>query len=402
MLLLDNPVRAYGWGSTTVIPDLLGREPDSTPHAELWVGAHPDDPSRIAGTADTLLTHIDADLDSTLGDAVLDTLGARLPFLLKLLAVEKPLSLQVHPSRAQARAGYRAEQAAGIASNAPERNYRDDNHKPELICALSTFDALCGLRPVEATRRFLDALAVPALQAETARLEAGGDGVRDVVARWLRLDDARVADRVTDVRSAAATLVGDDEFSLEGETIAQLAAAHPGDGGVLVALLLNRVRLAPGEALYLPAGRPHAYLHGTGVEIMASSDNVLRGGLTDKHVDVDELLRVLDPTPAPVEVLRPVPTAAGATYDVALPDFALSMLHLDGVAFDLPSGSPQLMLALSTGAVVDQQGHRTGLSPGQAAFVGAQEPQVRVSGSGLVARATTGRAVAAALGDQAG
>lgn len=415
MDLLENPVRRYAWGSISVIPALLGRDADGTPQAELWVGAHPDDPSRLVATGDsapagppaadptatrTLLDRIAADPPGTLGAQVVATFGPRLPFLLKVLAVEHPLSLQVHPSRSQAQTGYAAEEAAGIAADAPERNYRDDNHKPEMICALTVFDALCGFRPLAATSRLLDALLLPSLQADADRLRRGEHGLRDVVGRWLCLEPAEAARLVAEVGDAAAS-IDDGEFSLELETIAALAAANPGDAGVLVALLLNRVRLAPGEAVYLPAGRPHAYLHGTGVEIMASSDNVLRGGLTEKHVDVDELLRILDTTPGAVQVRRPEPSSGGAVFDVALPDFALSMLDLDGAPYDLPSGSPQILLALDGGAVLTQPGRKLDLPRGRAAFVGAHEPGVRVSGAGLVARASTGRAVAVA-GDEAG
>lgn len=419
MDLLENPVRPYAWGSTTVIPELLGREPDGTPQAELWVGAHPDDPSRLlplgalrrttgdgasseGTTEQTLLDRIGADPSGTLGARVVAAFGPRLPFLLKVLAVEHPLSLQVHPSKPQAQRGYAAEEAAGIAADAPERNYRDDNHKPEMIYALTVFDALCGFRPLAATQRFLHAMALPSLEADADRLRRDDHGLRDVVKRWLSLEPDTAAQLVAEVGDAAAGLMSDGEFSLEAAIVAGLAAGYPGDGGVLVALLLNRVRLAPGEAVFLPAGLPHAYLHGTGVEIMASSDNVLRGGLTEKRVDVDELLRILDDTPGPVEVLRPKLSSGVAGFDVALPDFALSMLHLDAASYDLPSGSPQILLALDGSAVLTQPGREIDLSPGAAAFVGAEEPGVHVSGSGLVARATTGRAVVGTGGDQAG
>lgn len=415
MDLLDNPVRRYAWGSTSVIPALLGQDADGTPQAELWVGAHPDDPSRLVAPGGstragppaahptptrTLLDRIAADPSGTLGAQVVAAFGPRLPFLLKVLAVEHPLSLQVHPSKPQAQTGFATEEAAGIAADAPERNYRDDNHKPEMICALTAFDVLCGFRPVAATLRLLNALELPSLQADADQLRSGDHGLRDVVGRWLSLERAEAALLVAEVGDAAAS-IDDGEFSLEAETVAALAAANPGDGGVLVALLLHRVRLAPGEALYLPAGCPHAYLHGTGVEIMASSDNVLRGGLTEKHVDVDELLRILDTTPGVVHVLRQVPSSAGAVFEVAVPDFALSMLHLDEGPYYLPSGVPQILLTLEGCAILTQPGSEIDLPRGGAAFVGAHEPGPHVSGSGLVALATTGRPVTGAAGDGA-
>lgn len=399
---LENPVRDYDWGSPSVIPALLGRPADGTPQAELWIGAHPDSPSRLVQESDrwqpggpaptTLVELIEADPVGSLGREVVAAFGARLPYLLKVLAVERPLSLQAHPSLQQARAGFAAEEDAGVTDDAPDRTYRDDNHKPEMLCAVTAFDALCGFRPVDETVALLRALDVAGLRADVDRLAAGEADLADLVRTWLTLDRERLPGVVAELgRSAAVHAADDGEHAAAAATLVDLARRHPTDGGVLVAALLNRVRLQPGEAVFLAAGNLHAYLHGTGVEIMASSDNVLRGGLTSKHVDVDGLLSILDATPGPPAVVRPVNTEQGESYPVPVSDFALDVLRpADGQAYDLPTGSPQLLLALEGTAHLTQGDERLELPRGRSVFVGANERAVRVAGSGVVVLATVG------------
>jgi mannose-6-phosphate isomerase len=307
MHLLDNPLRPYAWGSRHAIADLLGREPSGGPEAELWVGAHPDSPSQVVrpdGTRHSLHDLIEQDPRSLLGDDVADRYEGRLPFLLKVLAAGSALSLQVHPSLEQAVAGFDAEEAAGIPQNAPNRNYRDRNHKPELLYALAPFETLCGFRPLPESVGIFSVLASAVepgsashelLDAVSALLASGGeDALRSAFTMLLGAPQ----EIVHDVERAAARRAVDTASPAEAAgsvgrdlgTIAELSGQYPGDPGVLVALLLNRVSLRPGEALYLPAGKIHAYLSGLGIEVMASSDNVLRGGLTPKHVDTEELL----------------------------------------------------------------------------------------------------------------
>ncbi|HKC29826.1 MAG TPA: mannose-6-phosphate isomerase, class I, partial [Jatrophihabitans sp.] len=281
---LDGVLRRYNWGSPTAIPRLLGMEPDGRPVAELWFGAHPDDPAFAPAHGSTLDQLIAAEPQRLLGAEVVERFGPRLPYLLKVLAADKALSIQVHPNREQAREGFAREDAAGIPRDAPERNYRDDNHKPELLCALTPFDALCGFRPVAETQQLLASLDVAEL-AFVADALRGPDPLRAAFTALLTHPDpapivaavrARVAD-ATDGPAYAARLAAQDA---------------PDDVGVALTLLLNYVRLEPGEAIFLGAGNVHAYLRGTGVEIMANSDNVLRCGLTSKHVDVPELLKI--------------------------------------------------------------------------------------------------------------
>jgi len=369
--LLDGAVRRYDWGSPTAIPRLIGREPDGAPVAELWFGAHPDDPARLVEAGRTLDAVIAADPLRALGADVLDRFGAQLPYLVKLLAAAKPLSIQVHPTKAQAEAGFAAEDAAGIARDASERNYRDRNHKPELLCALTEFEALCGFRPVAQTRQLVASLDVPELDFLRAALDSS-DPLRTAFERTLALPDPGSV-----VGALAARLSPDGP--LRG---AALAAEHfPGDVGVVLALLLNYVRLAPGEVIFLGAGNVHAYLHGLGVEIMAASDNVLRCGLTSKHVDPDELRKITDFT----ELADPSWPAGDGGFEVPVPDFRLLPLRVAG-AQALPLTGPRIVLCTAGSVTVGD----VAVEPGRAAFVPAADRVVAISGRGTVFVAAPG------------
>jgi mannose-6-phosphate isomerase len=364
VVALDGVARDYAWGSPTAIQQLAALDADG-PIAELWFGAHPDDPSLVVEHGTTLDALIDADPPAALGRPVLDRFGPRLPYLLKLLAADKALSIQVHPTITQAREGFARENAAGIPRTAPERNYRDPNHKPELLCALTPFDALCGFRPVSATLALLDRIDVPEL-AFVADLLRGRDPLRTAFTALLTHPDPRPL-----VDALAARVAKFDEGPLYASRLA--TQDFPGDVGAVLSLLLNYVRLEPGQAIYLAAGNVHAYLRGTGVEIMANSDNVLRCGLTPKHVDVPELLRVTDFT----ELAEPRWPAVGGRFDVDVPDFSLTRLEVDEPT-GLDDPGPCIVLA-SEGTV------RVGavwLAPGHAAFVPAAEPTT-IDGTGV-------------------
>jgi mannose-6-phosphate isomerase len=390
VVLLDGVARDYAWGSTTAIQRLLGREPDGHPLAELWFGAHPDDPARVPALDLTLDRLIAADPVAALGSDVVERFGPQLPFLLKLLAADKPLSIQVHPTRAQAEAGFADEDARGIARNAPDRNYRDRNHKPELLCALTEFEALCGFRPVGDTLRLLDAFDLPELEP-VRELLAGPDPLRAAFTYLLRL--AEPASLVTAV-AARAEAIDDADWSGAAGAVLRAAEAFPGDVGVVLSLLLNHVRLQPGEAIYLGAGNVHAYLYGLGVEIMANSDNVLRCGLTPKHVDVAELLKITDFGELPDPRWHP---DHPDWFRVPVPDFELVRVDLDGdrkpgqdagecAAGD--EGKPYLVLCVSGSVRVDAQGEAVALAPGQAAFVRSRGPLYLLRGTGQTFLAT--------------
>jgi len=377
---LDNTVRPYAWGSRTAIPRLLGTEPTGEPQAEMWMGAHPGAPSRTA--RGTLAEVIDADPERELGKEAVAKFGPRLPFLLKILAADAPLSLQVHPDLAQAREGYADEERRGVPLDAPERNYKDANHKPELICALTEFDGLCGFRPPERAADLLAALGVDSLKPYVDLLHARPEdaALREVLTAILTADREETARTVAEAAAACARLGGDHA------PYAQLAHHYPGDPGVLAAMLLNHVRLQPGEALFLGAGVPHAYLSGLGVEIMANSDNVLRCGLTPKHVDVPELLRVVRFEASDPGVLRPEAAPDGEeVYETPTDEFRLSrhVLPEGGTAHDLTRDTPQILLC--TAGAVRAGEHELG--PGRSMFVPAGE-KAEISGAGTVFRAT--------------
>jgi mannose-6-phosphate isomerase len=355
---ITNTPRDYAWGSRTAIAELFGYPPPGAREAELWLGTHPGSPARLTAGSGTL--------------AELTTL----PFLLKVLAAQTPLSLQAHPTTAQAIAGFDRENAAGIPLDAPSRNYKDASHKPELIFALQDgFRALCGFRPVEQTRAVLSRLgsvASPLLD----RLP--DDSALSSAFEWLISGGPAVSSLVSAVSAGAASVPG-----IEFETVRVLAAAYPGDPGIVISLLLNVVELRRGEVLYLPAGNIHAYLNGLGVELMAASDNVLRGGLTPKHVDVPELLRVLDFSPVAVPYLEPTSGGPGVSvYRPDVPDFEL--VHVFGDDLDVQLELPGAAIALCVGGAVALTGSGAPyeLDRGQAVYLDAAETSVRVTGAG--------------------
>jgi mannose-6-phosphate isomerase len=387
--LLDNPVRAYAWGSRTVIPDLLGHEvPSSHPQAEMWLGAHPADPSRLVhadGGRTSLLEALGADPKQLLGPERSERWDATLPYLLKVLAADEPLSLQAHPSLEQARAGFAGEEAEGIARDAADRNYKDPNHKPELICALTELHALAGFRDPAVTVRLLRALEVPELagHAELLAAQPDADGLRALFTTWITLPQAVLDTLVPALQEGCVRLAGSDgEFSTEARTALELSERYPGDAGVLAALLLNRVTIQPGEALYLPAGNLHAYLNGAGIEIMANSDNVLRGGLTPKHVDVPELLRVLDfhPTPPPVVIGKQ--DGDWVRYDTPAEEFLLRRFDgAPGSPVPVPDGGPRVLLCTAGGARVRSLGGELELRRGASLWLSAADTDVTLEPS---------------------
>jgi mannose-6-phosphate isomerase len=364
-----------------VIAALQGRAaPSPEPEAELWIGAHPGDPSTIEPGGPPLTELIAAAPEQVLSAGVVARFGPRLPYLLKLIAAASPLSLQAHPTAEQAAQGYAAEEAAGIALDAAHRRYVDPYHKPELLVAVSEFRALIGFRSPAVSGNLLAGLGVAALAPVVAALDRGD--LRGAVTSLL--DTPKPLELVDDVVAAAGTGC---------PVVGELAAAFPGDLGVVLALLLNQVMLAPGEATFVPAGCPHVYLRGTGVEIMAASDNVLRGGLTPKHVDVSELLRVLRFEQLAHPVRRPVPVAPGVvTWPVPVDELALHRVRLDeripAAELDLPG--PRTVLCLAGEIRVDDRVGQITLGPGEAGFGPAAGP-LALAGSGEAYVASVGQ-----------
>jgi mannose-6-phosphate isomerase len=385
---ISNAPRDYAWGSTTLLAELEAREPSGAPEAEVWFGDHPGSPAFVHDGSERTLDIWLREEATALG------VPERLPYLLKLLAAGAPLSIQAHPSKAQAEEGFAREEAAGVPRDAPDRNYRDDNHKPELIVAVSErFEALAGLRDVSATRRLVAALGeAPGARALMRHL-AGTDepeALRTTIG-WLLSGDAaaEVADLIAAIPAAQS-----EEFAAELALARHLAEAYPADPGVVVALLMNLVTLRRGEAIFVPAGVLHAYVSGLGVELMAASDNVLRGGLTAKHVDAGELLRVLDGAPSGPPLLAPRLLAPGVElFDAGVPDFALAAVTVGEGSRELELSGTALALAVAgiveiTGA----SGARATLQPGQALLATPVESPLVFAGAGRAFVAMPGRA----------
>ena len=381
--------RRYAWGSTTAIPELLGVPADGSPQAELWLGAHPDSVTTLVdaeeGGPASLNDWLASDPDAALGGR------DRLPFLLKLLAAAGPLSLQVHPTPDRARAGFADEERRGVPRDAPHRNYKDASHKPEIIVALQDgFRALCGFRATDRSQALLVHLAglVEGTDRRVLETLAGqllDAGLEHTVRAVL---ERRTPGVVAALVSAARTDTDHPCWSAERELVRQLAEEYPGDPGIVVAVLLNLVSLQEGEALFLPAGNIHAYLSGFGVEVMASSDNVLRGGLTPKHVDVPELLAVLEFEPAPVPFVEPVVRPEGGlVYPVPVDDFELVKVDR-GTAGDLARGRAAVIVVTAGTARVEQGPDTVVLERGAAVFVSPGPEPVTVSADGTVFVAT--------------
>jgi mannose-6-phosphate isomerase len=400
MELLQPVVRPYPWGSRRGIAEFQGRPvPAAGPEAELWMGAHPSGPSGLARRADKLDAFIAADPDRELGPQVVARFGPRLPFLLKVLSAAQALSIQVHPSREQAQAGFRADNDRGLALDDPARNYVDDWPKPELLCALTPFEVVAGLRTPADAAGILRALAVPELQPLAAGLEAepasAAPGVEPAPAAQeaepAPADLARVLgvildwpdpDRlVSDVLAACGPLAaGTGPYAEACASALRVADDHPGDLGLVAMLLMRHLVLQPGQALFMPAGGLHAYLEGTGIEVLANSDNVVRAGLTPKHIDVPELLKLLDPA-VTVPILSPCAVAEGlSSYDSPAPEFRLYRLDLAATPLELPGTGPRILLCVDGAVALHSDSGSVFLDQGESCFISAADAPVRAAG----------------------
>lgn len=333
--VLKNTIQEYAWGSHTAISQLLGEPtPSEKPQAELWMGAHPNAPSlvQVDGNWKPLPELIEKHPTEILGKRITKKFGGKLPFLLKVLAAERPLSIQAHPNLDQAKEGFKRETDLGIPLTAPNRNYKDDNHKPEIISALTPFWALNGFRRIEKTISLFKAINSFELLQEIKDLEAHPDseGLKRFFGSVMTMEKSRQKKAVKEAIGFANKHSGKDPVF---EWMLKLNAEYPGDIGIFSPLFLNLVKLKPGQAMFLDAGRLHAYLDGLGIELMANSDNVLRGGLTPKHIDVPELMKILDFKQKEVEILTPKKQAENEyTYESKTEEFRLSVIRVDANA----------------------------------------------------------------------
>lgn len=398
---LDNTVLPYPWGSRTRIAELLGRAvPTSEPQAEMWMGAHPKAPSRVdlGGDERGLDRLIEENPVELLGEELGRGAEPRLPFLLKVLAAERALSIQAHPNREQASAGYEREERAGIPIAAEERNYRDRNHKPEVLFAVEPFWVLRGFRAEAEILELVETLGLPRLAPALLAMRDGrdkagpGGGLRSFFAATLRFGQAGMAEFNREVVAAIGKL-GLEQHAIY-RWVLRLADQFPADRGVLAPLFLNILRLSPGQAIFTGPGILHAYLEGFGVELMANSDNVLRGGLTTKHVDVGELLSILRFEQQVPEILEPQVSADGGErrFAPAIPDFALTELSLSpGPARSRAVKGPEILFVLRGEGILRQaEGGELPFRRGQSFFVPAGTLSYQLAGDATLFRAEKG------------
>ncbi len=391
--ILKNTIQEYDWGSITAIPELLGESASGKPQAELWMGAHPKAPSlvNIDEKWVSLLELIENNPIDVLGKDASEKFNGRLPYLFKVLAAERPLSIQSHPSLYQAKKGFEREALLGIPINAPERNYRDDNHKPECICALSEFLALAGFRSIEEMIHYLKQLCSEALEKEIDILANHRDslGLKIFFQSLMTISSERKKYAVSEAVSKARLLIqtGDPVF----DRILRLYKEYPEDIGVISPLFLNMISLRPGQALFLAAGEPHAYLEGLAIELMANSDNVLRCGLTAKHVDISELMNVLSFSPKNVEVIIPGKISlAEMVYDTPAEEFSLSVITLlPELTWSSPvKRSAEIILCTDGSVVIESSDKALTLSKGKSVLVPASVRKYHIYGKGTCYRAS--------------
>ena len=393
--ILKNHIQEYSWGSRTAIATLLGSSvPSSQPQAELWMGAHAKAPSQVyyEKKYHSLIELIQQYPVQILGDHSASRFGNKLPFLFKILAADQPLSIQAHPDLAQAQAGFAKENALGIPLTDCHRNYKDANHKPEIICALSPFWALSGFRPIHEILEHLKQLSSSALQPveETLTAQPNAIGLKACFEQILTMPNNKLEHAVLET-VAFAHAQGDKNPLFRW--LVRLNELHPGDVGVLFAILLNLIHLHPGEAIFLPVGQLHAYLDGTGVELMANSDNVLRGGLTVKHIDTQELLKIVTFEAATISKIAPVQASQSEqVYRTPAEEFLLSKISVDKkrVYNSGDDRSVELLICVSGKAKVRNSANETvtALNPGVSVIIPASVKRYRIIGNATLFKAT--------------
>lgn len=386
MQKLINSVQNYAWGSKTALTELYGlANPQQLPMAELWMGAHPKSSSKIedaSGQVVSLRDVIDGNQSALLGDAVAERFG-ELPFLFKVLCAAQPLSIQVHPNKRNSEIGFAKENAAGIPMDAAERNYKDPNHKPELVFALTPFLAMNAFREFSE----IVSLLQPVAGAHTAIAhfleQPNAERLSQLFAALLSMQGEEKSRALAILKAALETQQGEP-----WQTIRLIAEFYPDDSGLFSPLLLNVVKLNPGEAMFLFAETPHAYLQGVAVEVMANSDNVLRAGLTPKYIDIPELVANVKFEAKPANQLLTTPVKHGAELDFPIPvdDFAFSLHDLSAQETAIDQQSAAILFCVEGEAILRKGEQRLVLKPGEAAFISAEESPVSVSGVGRVAR----------------
>ncbi|QKJ87096.1 mannose-6-phosphate isomerase [Paramixta manurensis] len=385
MQKLINSLQNYAWGSKTALTELYGiANPDLRPMAELWMGAHPKSSSRIEidGEQHSLREVIESNKEAFLGNAVAKRFG-ELPFLFKVLCADQPLSIQVHPSKAAAEIGFAKENAAGIPLDAAERNYKDPNHKPELVYALTPFQAVNGFRELHEIVSLLQPVAGAHPAIAHFLQHADSENLATLFASLLSMKDEAKSLALGVLKSALNAQQGQP-----WETIKAIAEFYPDDSGLFSPLLLNVIELQPGEAMFLFAETPHAYLKGVALEVMANSDNVLRAGLTPKYIDIPELLANVKFEAKPYDTLLTQPVQSDDTLSFPIPveDFAFAIHTLSSQPKPVNWDSAAILFCIEGQAVINKGQQQLALQPGESCFIAANEPPVSISGTGRLAR----------------
>jgi len=401
VLKLENTIQKYDWGSPSALPAMLGREnPSQEPWAELWMGAHPKAPSLAIEASTGRRTPLDrliaSDPDACLGPGLAERSGAALPFLFKVLSAAKPLSIQAHPTKRKAETGYAREELLGLALDAPERNYKDANHKPETVVALSRFEGLCGFRPVDDIVANVRRLVPDEWERFVGRLAKDPSRLELSVFfhTFISQADASKRSRLAYARIRCERIVeSEPSGSAVGRLfswILRLMENYPGDIGALAPVALNLFELEPWQALDLTAGIPHAYLNGTALEIMANSDNVLRGGLTSKHMDIPEFISALSFDTGPVAPVEPRRAKDGFyEYPPSVADYRISWADIEGSHEPASRAAvPEIVLCVEGSLSLDpRDGTSVELGRGESAFVSADAAAYALSGTGRIVRA---------------
>ncbi|WP_368541022.1 mannose-6-phosphate isomerase [Enterobacter soli] len=386
MQKLINSVQNYAWGSKTALTDLYGiNNPDNLPMAELWMGAHPKSSSKVedaSGQVRSLREVIDADKSALLGEKVARRFG-ELPFLFKVLCADQPLSIQVHPNKKASEIGFAKENAAGIPLDAAERNYKDPNHKPELVFALTPFLAMNAFREFSELISLLQPVAGANNAIAHFLQNPNAEGLSQLFASLLNMQGEEKSHALAVLKAAL-----NDQQGEPWDTIRLIAEFYPDDSGLFSPLLLNVVKLNPGEAMFLFAETPHAYLQGVALEVMANSDNVLRAGLTPKYIDIPELVANVKFVAKPASELLTQPVKQGAELDFPIPveDFAFSLHDLSQAETEVAQDSAAILFCVEGEAVLHKDAQRLVLKPGESAFIAANESPISISGAGRLAR----------------
>ncbi|NHB97514.1 mannose-6-phosphate isomerase [Photorhabdus stackebrandtii] len=387
MLKMINQIQHYSWGSKTALTHIYGVEnPDDLPMAELWMGAHPKNSSIVVdpetGKPVALNELIASDPEKYLGKKVSDRFH-RLPFLFKVLCAAQPLSIQVHPDKISAEEGFTKENSAGIPLDSPERNYKDDNHKPELVYALTSFRAMNGFRPLNEIAQLLEVVtaAHPKIQFFTQKPDE--QNLAFLFSQLLHMRGRQKQLALAVLKSALNSRIGEP-----WDTIKKMTEFYPDDNGLFTPLLLNVIKLEPHQAMFLCARTPHAYLEGVALEVMANSDNVLRAGLTNKHMDIPELMANLDFVSKPINTLLTLPKQQKTVQNFPVPidDFAFSIYSLSEQPIILENDSASIVFCIEGQTVIQSGKQQLNIFPGESVFISAAEKTVIIHGDGFTAR----------------